>query len=61
MAGGYLGAKISAAISEKVTLFAGAQFQDVGSYVHKNHLTGESAVLDLSQSVFFTSGVGYSF
>lgn len=59
--GGYVGAKLSAALSEKVTLFLGVQFQDAGSYVHRNHLTGESAVLDLSQSAFFTSGVGYSF
>jgi hypothetical protein len=61
LVGGYLGAKISAALNDQWTLFAGAQFQDVGSYVHRNHLTGESAVLDLSQSVFFTSGIGYSF
>ena len=59
--GGYVGAKLSAALSEKMTLFLGVQFQDAGSYVHRNHLTGESAVLDLSQSAFFTSGVGYSF
>ena len=39
----------------------GAQFRGVGSYGHRNHLTGESAVLDLSQSVFFTSGVGNLF
>jgi hypothetical protein len=59
--GGYLGAKISAALGDQVSLFAGAQCQDVGSYVHRNHATGESAVLDLSQAVFFTAGVGYSF
>jgi len=59
--GGYAGAKISAALSDQVSLFVGAQWQDVGSYVHRDRKSGESAVLDLSQSVFFTSGVGYSF
>jgi hypothetical protein len=59
--GGYFGAKISAALNDQWSLFAGAQWQDVGSYVHRDHKTGESAVLNLSQSVFFTSGVGYSF
>ena len=59
--GGYVGAKISAALNDKLTLFAGAQYQDAGNYVHRNHLTGESAVLDLSQSIFFTSGISYSF
>jgi hypothetical protein len=59
--GGYFGAKISAALNDRWSLFAGAQWQDVGSYVHRDHKTGESAVLNLSESVFFTSGVGYSF
>jgi hypothetical protein len=48
-------------LSDKVSLFAGAQWLDAGSYVHRNHSTGESAVLDLSQSVFFSTGIGYSF
>lgn len=59
--GGYAGAKISAAISEQWSLFAGAQWQDVGNYVHRDAATGETAVLNLSQSIFFTAGVGYSF
>lgn len=59
--GGYVGSRISAALSDQVTLFAGAQLQDVGDYVHRNHATGESAVLDLSQSIFFSAGVGYNF
>ena len=59
--GGYLGAKVSAALNDKWSLFAGAEWQDVGSYIHHNHATGESAVLDLSQAAFFTFGVGYSF
>jgi hypothetical protein len=59
--GGYLGGKISAALSDKVSLFAGAQWMDAGNYVHRNRATGESAVLDLTQSVFFSTGIGYSF
>ena len=59
--GGYAGAKISAAISEQWTLFAGAQWQDVGNYEHRDRATGETAVLNLSQSIFFTAGIGYSF
>jgi hypothetical protein len=59
--GGYAGAQISAALNDQWSLFAGAQWQDVGTYVHSNHATGESAVLDLSQAIFFSAGVGYSF
>jgi hypothetical protein len=59
--GGYVGGKISAALSDKCSLFAGAQWLDAGNYVHRNHTTGEAAELDLSQSVFFTTGIGYSF
>jgi hypothetical protein len=59
--GGFVGGKISAALSERVSLFAGAQWLDAGTYVHRDHNTGQSAVLDLSQSVFFTTGIGYSF
>jgi hypothetical protein len=59
--GGYLGAKITAALDDQWSLFAGAEVQDVGSYVHRNHATGEAAVLDLSQAAYFTFGVGYSF
>lgn len=59
--GGYVGARISAALSDQWSLFAGAQWQDVSDYVHRDRATGESAVLSLSQSVFFTSGISYSF
>jgi hypothetical protein len=59
--GGYLGGRISAALNDQWSLYAGAQWQDVGNYVHPNHATGESAVLNLSQAVFFSAGIGYSF
>jgi hypothetical protein len=51
----------SAAKTFSFSLEGGAEWQDVGSYVHRNHATRESAVLDLSQAAFFTFGVGYSF
>ena len=59
--GGYAGAKITAAIKEQWSLFVGAQWQDMGTYEHRDRATGETAVLDLSNSIFFTAGVGYSF
>lgn len=59
--GGYIGARISAALSDQWSLFAGAQWQDVSDYVHRDQASGQSAVLNLSQSVFFSSGITYSF
>lgn len=59
--GGYVGARISAALSDQWSLFAGANWQDVQNYVHRDPGTGQTAVLNLSQSVFFTSGITYSF
>lgn len=59
--GGYLGGQISAALNEQWSLYANAQWMDVGTYTHRSHATGESAVLDLSQAVFFSAGIGYSF
>ena len=59
--GGYVGSYITAVLKDQWTLYAGAQLQDVGNYVQRNHATGESAVLDLSQSIFFSAGLGYSF
>ena len=59
--GGFVGSYITAALNDQWSLFAGAQLQDVGDYVHRSRSTGEAAVLDLSQSIFFTAGLGYSF
>jgi hypothetical protein len=59
--GGYAGAKISAAIREQWSLFVGAQWQDVSNYEHRDRGSGETAVIHLSNSIFFTAGIGYSF
>lgn len=59
--GGFVGSYITAALNDQWSLFAGAQLQDVGDYTHRNRTTGEAAVLDLSQSIFFSAGIGYSF
>ena len=59
MAGGYLSANLSAKLSSRIDAFAGVQFQSMGTYRHtENHRTAE---LDLSQSLFFVAGLGYSF
>ena len=59
LAGGFASATISYALNEHVKLFSATQFQDVGQYTHVE--SGKKAVLDLSQSIFVTVGIGYSF
>jgi hypothetical protein len=58
-AGFYGGGNVSVALSETWGAFAGAQFQDVGKYKHKEG--DRQAVLNLSESIFVTFGVSYSF
>ena len=48
-------------MSEQWALFVGAQWQGVSNYEHRDRATGETAVLNLDNSIFFTAGVGYSF
>ena len=57
--GGFFGANILYALDGNVNLAAGAQFQSSGTYTHKE--SGKEAQLDLSQAVFFSVGLGYSF
>ena len=57
--GGYFGANILFALDERINLSGGAQFQSSGTYTHKEN--GKEAQLDLSQAVFFSVGLGYSF
>ena len=57
--GGYVAGNISVTLSENWALTAGAQFEDVGHYTQK--LDGKKATLDLSQAVFVTFGITYSF
>ena len=57
--GGYFGANLLFALDERFNLSAGAQYQSVGTYTHKEG--GKEAQLDLGQSVFLSLGVGFSF
>ena len=58
-AGGYVSGKFTLALSERVSLLVGCQFQDVSKYTHT--LAGREAGLDLSRSVFVTIGAIFSF
>ena len=57
--GGYAGATLSCSLSPSTSLFAGGEFEDVGSFTQ--NLNGRQAVLDLSRSVLVTFGLSYSF
>ena len=57
--GWYVAGNLSLALSESWSVFAGAQFEDVGHYTH--NLKGKQATLDLSRCIFVTVGVSYSF
>jgi hypothetical protein len=57
--GGYVAGNISVALSEKWSVAAGVQFQDVGRYTQK--VDGMEATLDLSKTIFATVGITYSF
>ena len=57
--GGYVAVNISVALSKRWALVAGAQFEDVGRYTQ--NLNGKEAMLDLSNAIFATLGLSYSF
>jgi len=57
--GGYVAGNLSVALSEKWALVAGAQFEDVGQYAQ--NLDGKQVTLDLSNAIFVTLGLSYSF
>jgi hypothetical protein len=57
--GGYVAGNFSYAFNKSWSALASAQFQDVGRFSQK--LGGKQADLDLSESIFVTIGVGYSF
>ena len=61
MVGGYVGGQISVLLGKDWNAFAGAQFQDVGTYTHRSRGDGQSAILDLSKSVFVSIGLSRSF
>jgi len=57
--GGFVSATCNVALSQKWNLFGGAQFQDLGHYTHR--IGNREARLDLSESVFVTVGLSFSF
>ena len=57
--GGYAAGAFSYAITSRWSAFAGAQFQDLGKYTHTEG--SRQAVLDLTQAIFVTIGLSYSF
>jgi hypothetical protein len=59
--GVYVAGTVSVSIAQDWAIFASAQFEDVGSYKHRSRVTGQEAVMDLSESVFVTLGISYSF
>jgi hypothetical protein len=58
-AGFYAGADVSFQMSENWSLFAGARFQDAGTYTH--HLGDGEMNLNQGQTFSLELGVGYSF
>lgn len=59
MLGYYLSGLISYAVCEQANLFAGVQFQDVGTF--QQTVAGQTASLDLGKSIFMTVGMSWSF
>jgi len=57
--GYYLSLEAAYRLTERWSVEAGAQFQDLGAYSHD--FGGRTAELDLSQSIFVHAGIGYSF
>jgi hypothetical protein len=57
--GGYLAANLYWRLSEKWTAAVGAQYQNLGTYEHT--FATRRVELDLSNSIFFTVGLGYNF
>jgi hypothetical protein len=59
LVGGYVAGNIAYKLAPNWDLFGGVQFQKVGQY--SQTVNGETAVLDLSQSIFVVVGASYSF
>jgi hypothetical protein len=59
LVGGYVSATCNVALSEKWNVFAGAQFEDMGHFVHQ--IGPREARLDLSAAIFVTVGLSASF
>ena len=59
LVGGYIGGALDVALSKKCSVFGGVQFQSAGSYTHREG--NSQARLNLSESLFVTLGLGFSF
>lgn len=59
LVGGYVAGSIAYALAADWDVFAGAQLQKVGQYSQTEN--GQTAVLNLDQSIFVVVGVTYSF
>jgi hypothetical protein len=59
LVGGYVGANLSYALTEQVSLFVGGQFQTAGETM--NHAKGKESILNVSESVVVSIGASYSF
>lgn len=59
MVGGYVAGNISYKLAKDWGLFGGVQYQNVGHY--SQTVNGETAVLNLDQSIFVVLGASYSF
>ena len=59
MIGGYAAANFIAALNNRWSLNCGAQYQSVGTY--SQVVGGKKAEIDLSNAIYVTVGLGYSF
>ena len=59
LAGGFIAGTFSCRLTKALTVFAGAQYQNTGTYTHS--LADKRAEIDLSTCVFVTAGLGLAF
>jgi hypothetical protein len=59
--GGFVSGNFSVGLTDSLSVFAGAQFQNVGEFTQIHRASGQKAVLDLSESIFVTVGLSWSF
>ena len=57
--GGFIAGTLSCRLTKALTIFAGAQYQNTGTYGH--NLANKRAEIDLSTCVFVTAGLGVTF
>ena len=57
--GGFVGAKLSVAVTEHLGILTGVQYQYLPDFLQSAN--NREAGLDLGKSIFFTAGVGFTF